>query len=465
MNLNEIVSTHTKAFMSSIKNNHVLYSIGYGNDNEEELSDSLSKIKKLSEKLHDFLIENKEGVGEHNLRVYTKSPEAPDTEYFSFSPHLNIGYSPFIFYKNNGDILGQFIKIQHLRYVWCTKTIGRLAEKVYEQKFKEDNAITIKEARQIIKDEMLSDNPKNIPVIEKRSVINFYLDFEKNMVLAKSSHNDQEAIGAFFLLLKRLSESAHEKGCSKVLNLSDESLKTHFFITPYTNTAMQKGEAFGAYNLSNLVEFYAAQELNVEADDCGVTPTWSANFFYSHDNAKVINFRNSIGLFVPDVDPNDLPPSTFSMINKFAIEKELNIKKINVVGEIPLGTLLTKYRDETEEECIEDEIKGTHLDISFSTQSKDGNICFQITDPLTYHKEAIKKMLNNHFKDNSCSNKVIEKTITQWLGESLGVLHDSIDMFATIYKDSNQASEEFMDDAQVELAMKIENVSSEDDQG
>jgi len=464
MSIKEIVGQHVKSFMSSIKNNQAIYTIGYGDeDNEEEQSNSskaLLKLKDLTQILHEYVIEKKINTATDELRCYTKSKEHPDKEYYSLASHLNIGYSPFMFNQVEDETRGVFVKIKNTRFVWCTKTIGIIASEMYETAFKNDEPVTMKEARAKISDSLLTGNVHNIPLLEKSSYITFYIDLKNQRILAKSSHSDQDGISAFFVLLKRLAEKADEDRIKKVATLADECLKNKFAINPYTNSAMRNGQAYGAYSLSNLVDFYAEREVDTEENKkleaCGLTPTWSANFASKHDSTKVINFKNSISLFIPDIDSESPPPTTFTMINNFAKNKDLNVGKINVVGEIPSGSLLKKYIDFMPEDAEVDEaIKGDFIDVTYSTQSKDGNICMQITDPLSYHKIAVTKMLDEHFKENACSNKEIERTILIWLGEMLGVLHDSIDMFTTLYLESNAADDYFNDDAVVEKAMRL----------
>ncbi len=457
MNTSEFISQYTKPVFTAIKSKYVIYSLSTNDEEkEEDVNDVMNALGSLCQRAGEHLIQNKIDTSEKGFRFHTKSANIPETEYFCLAPHINVGYSPFMVNKDaDGKVLGVFVKARQHRFAYCSKTIKKLVQSHYELMFKEDTPTTMRAAKEYIKERLTSGNKDNIPLLEKLSEITFYIYFNNATVLAKSAHRDQDGLAAFFELVRILVAKCIDDGNSIPGSeaLLERALGTKLFPTPYSNHSMSVGKAFGAYNLTNMVGFYAEQDDKKDSDPSSIEPTWSAGFSAKDDPSQVITFKNSIGLFLPNVDLDNPPPTTFTMINQFADSKALNIHNLRVIGELPTGRLLKEYVKE-HEEASSDELLNEYLDITFTTQSKDGNISFQINDRLEYHKEAIRVFLRDHMAEHSSSNKELEKLMLSRNGDLLEVLHDAGELFVTIYLESNPLSEEFGKENTLDKALK-----------
>jgi hypothetical protein len=453
MNYGEFITQQVKSIMASIKSNQALYAIHLNEDDKETLNNSFRAFSSLCGALQDYCMKHEVDVTRSDLRVYTKSQHIPDTEYFCLSAHVNIGYSPFMMYNVKGENKGVFIKLLQHRFAYCSKAIKNLTQTYFEDQFKKDDPVTMKMAKAHIRERLKDGNLDEVPLIEKTSPITFYLDFEHRRIMAKSGHRDQDGLAAFFELVRRLNEAAEQDEFKPAALPSELALKYRFSVSPFTTYAMSAGKAYGAYNLSKMVEFYSASEVSEDKSTCAVEPTWSGSFSSTNDTSQVITFKNSIGLFLPDVDSANPPPTTFTMINNFTDEKSLSVNTLKVNGEIPIGDLLTSFRTEYPEQADE-ALNGEFIDIRFSTQAKDGNICIQVTDDLQYHKEAAVRFLRDDFSENHYAMKQVEGVLLGRLGDLLCTLHDSIDLFVSVYMESNPLPTSFSDESTILKALQ-----------
>lgn len=454
MNNSELISQHTKPTLQSLKSTQALYAIRHSEDDHEKLVASLKAVRQLCDEISQYVMKNRVSLQDEDFRIYTRPKDQQDTEYYCLSPHLNIGYSPFIFLKPEKIIRGVFVKIEQHRFTWCSTTMNKKAQKLYQDSFKNDAPISMKEAKALIETNLVGGNLDNIPLIEKVSCSTFYLDLDNQRILSKSSHRDQDGITTFFKLLAKAAQVLHEK--SKAVGFDElvkDACTEPFYIDPYTNRAIAKGLAFGAYNIDKLVEFYATQGPDSKA--CSVSPTWSADLISKDSHVQKIQFRNSIGIFLDGISDQKQQP-TFTMINRFAGSKSLDVTKIEVVGEVPVGQLLKEYN----QEYVPDEgeqpadTMGDFIDLTFKTHAKDGNICIQICDPLREHSKALQWRLRKHLNENHCSSGDIERLFLTWLGLLLEVVHNSIDLFTTLYMDSNPVTKAFGEKSGVETLLE-----------
>lgn len=439
MNYNEFISQQVKLAMGTIKSNQALYAIHLNEDNAELLESSFRAFSSLCGALKDYCSKHEVDVTRGDLRVYTKSQHVPDTEYFCLAPHVSIGYSPFMMYNSDGENKGVFVKMRQHRFSYCSKSIKKLVQETFETSFKSDEPVSMKEAKARVRDRLKDGNLDSIPLVEKVAPITFYLDLENQRVMAKSGHRDQDGLAAFFQLIRRLNEAAEKDAYQPASLPSELALKYRYTVSPFSNYSMSMGKAYGAYNLRKMVEFYSSDNND---DGCAVEPTWSGAFSSTNDHSQVITFKNSIGLFLPGIDATNPPPTTFTMLNDFADAKGLNVNTLRVIGEVPMGDLLNSFKTEFPE-SVDDEIRGDFLDVKFSTQAKDGNICIQVIDDLKYHKEAVAKFLRDDLSENHYPMNQIEGVLLKHLGGLLGVLHDSIDLFVKIYVESNPLPKNF----------------------
>ncbi|MCP4256058.1 MAG: hypothetical protein GY774_00865 [Planctomycetes bacterium] len=438
--VNEFINRTLKPVIASIRSNQVLFAIHLNDEDPAITNAAFDGLSTIVKRIHKYIVDNAIDVTDPEFRTYTKSKDLPDTEYFCFAPHINVGQSPFMVHEFEGELRGVFVRMRRHTFTYCTKTIRKLEDAYYEMMYRQDEAVSGKEAKEYIKNRLQGGNQDNVPLIEKVGVVTFYIDLQNQRALAKSGHRDQDGMDAFFSMLIKLANHASERGEGGMEALRDRALGNRYFIVPYTNFMMKTNQAFGSYNLSQMVEFYSAQEESKEkTPDCPLEPTWSGNFSAKDKTACSAVFKNSINFFMSGLNRENPPPTTFTMLNTFAKDKEMNVSQLSVIGEIPLGELLAKYAEEFPEQA-DDVLKAKFIDMNYVTQSKDGNICIQVKDELKYHKEALGKFLRDEFYDTAHSKKDVEKVTLAHTGKLLAVLHDSIDMFVQIYKDCNPAT-------------------------
>lgn len=454
MSTSELIAQHTKPTLQSLKSTQALYAIRHSEDDPEKLKMSLKAVRQLCDEISQYAMKNRVSLQDEDFRIYTRPKDQQDTEYYCMSPHLSIGYSPFIFLKPEKNIRGVFVKIEQHRFTWCSTTMNLKAQKLYQESFKNDAPISMKEAKAQIETNLMGGNRDNIPLIEKLGYSTFYLDLENQRILSKSSHRDQDGIATFFKLLARAALVLHEKSPAAGFDeLAQLGCAEPFYIDPYTNRAITKGLAFGAYNIDKLVEFYAKQ--GPDSKECAVSPTWSADLISKDSHVQKIQFRNSIGIFLEGISDQKQQP-TFTMINRFAGSKSLDVTKIEVVGEVPVGLLLKEYQQEyipDEGEQPADTL-GEFIDLTFKTHAKDGNICIQLCDPLREHTKALQWRLRKHLNEHHCSARDTEILFLKWLGLLLEVVHNSIDLFTALYLDSNPVTKEFGEKSGVETLLE-----------
>jgi hypothetical protein len=450
MNHSEFIKQSLKPVLAAIRSKQVLYSLHFNDDDNEHLKSSVDALSKLNKRIHDFVVKSELDVTGEELRNYTRSPKIPETEYFCFAPHVGIGYSPFMLYKDKDAAKGVFVKLRQHRFAYCSKTIKKLANDFYNRMFKEDTAVSMKIAIDHVRDRVDKENPDNVPLLEKVAIITFYIDLENQRILAKSSHRDQDGLASYFELLRRIAKFAEVSGEAGITPLIDKALSERYYTTGLAQSALSSGLAGGAYNLSKMVEFFANKQDDVENI---VEPTLSAGFTYANDTKKTMNFKNSIDLFLDGSFDQEAPHVSFEVLHDFADKKSLILNSLRVNGDIPIGSLLTEYREEHPEQADEF-LNGNYITLQFTTQAKDGNVCLQISDGLAYHKEAATRFLKDYFQDNACSRAQFENAMLERSGQVLEVLHDSISLFTKLYLTSSPTSQLSDDIGMLEDAIK-----------
>jgi hypothetical protein len=451
MNHSEFIKQSLKPVLAAIRSKQVLFSLHFNDEDNEHLKSSVDALSKLNKRIHDFVVKSELDVTSEELRNYTRSSIIPETEYFCFAPHVGIGYSPFMLYKDKDVVKGVFVKLRQHRFTFCSKTIKKLANDFYNRMFKEDTAISMKNALEHVRNRVDHENPDNVPLLEKVAIITFYVDLENQRILAKSSHRDQDGLASYFELLRRIAKFAEASGEGGITPLIDKALSERYYTTGFAQNALSSGLAGGAYNLSKMVEFFASKQ--DDDTESIVEPTLSAGFAYADNTKKTINFKNSIDLFLDGNFDQDTPHVSFEVLHDFAEQKSLIFNSLRVSGDIPIGALLTEYREEQAEQADEF-LNGNYITLQFTTQAKDGNVCLQISDGLVYHKEAATRFLKDYFRDNACSRAQFENVMLERSGQVLEVLHDSISLFTKLYLTSSPTSQLSDDIGMLEDAIK-----------
>tara|TARA_Y100000310_G_scaffold92562_1_gene90212 strand:- start:5050 stop:6453 length:1404 start_codon:yes stop_codon:yes gene_type:complete len=448
MNLIDIASQHNKDLFSSIRSKMVLYSIDQG-DSNEGLSEHLSVVSSLMEKAHEFIVKNTVDLSQENFRIYSKNGLF-ENEYYILKPHLSLGYSPFVFFKKDNQVKGMYISIRQVKNEWCKKTKKRLADRYFEEKYKNDDYVTRKEASLHVEENLAKNNKDKIPLLEKYTDITFYFDVERGRVLAKSSQRDREAMDVLYsLFIKAVSQE--ELADLKIKDICVESMRKRLNFLPYTRKAMSDGDACSAYDLNSLVTYYSDKF----GDELPLEPTWSAQLYFMDDTSQKVSFGRSINLFLDKpCDVESLP--SFSQINEFADGKDLRFSEIRVKGELTRGELIAAYCEAYgEENELSSSFYADYVDVLYSTQAKEGNICIQIKDNLEMHKEALSAMLRSEIRDTHLSKVDFEFKVAEYQGRTLDVLHNSIGLFESLYlRFASVVNEEFGEKTRVDRILE-----------
>lgn len=451
MNTIELITDQQKQLFSAIKSNMALFSIHQDDDNKEALSLILEKMSSLCEKVHEQIIKKKINITDDEFKIFTKSKKAKETEYYSFFPHMPVGYSPFMFYKKKNKIAGMFISMQQVKFLWCTNTLKKLAREYFNDQYKKETPVSMKDAKLYIRNRLDASNPDNVPLLKKVSQIFFYYDIENSRVMAKSGHRDQDALSMFSPVLMTILDNETLSPSFKLNDDMRSALSNRFYTTPYARHAIATGKAYSAYNISTLVEHFSQNDIDI-TDGCPLTPTWTARFLSIHDNSQSISFKNSISIMIGDVPEG--AEASFDYINQFSKGNDLSITQLKVQGELNKGEFLQSYCDEHgADNQLDGDFYNNYIDVEYTTQSKEGNLCLQITDPLPLHKTALIGFLKEHVKDTHLSKADFELNVLEKQGHVLHVLHQSIELFTTMYLLCSKEKEEFGKESDLEKAL------------
>lgn len=434
---NEQITYHLKPLVTAVKSFYSVFAVEIpGIEEQEDIKLRVKSIVNLVDMIGNASIEHEIDFDTQELRAYTTSPNEKECEYFSFEPHISTGYSPVVSYGEKSNVRGVFVRLKHVSHVYCGKTMDKLAKALYEKKMKEGDPIYMKEAKKAIREQTREqNNPENVPLLKKENSVYIYLDSENQCFLAKNGKRSQDAIRLMLHLLATLPEKLDSKYETNLTEIKDIAFESNIYSQAYTNHSMSRGVAFGAYNISNLVDFYA----NEKSDEaCPVEPTMTAEMKNKEDSTQIIAFKNSVDLFM-ESEPGD---SVFSSLKFFSEEKNLDFKSIRVTSEMHYSDQIKEYIAEFPEVAGED-LGGDLLTISFDTKSIDGNIGFKIADAIKYHIEATRKLSIHAFTDRHYSFKEMEPVMLEQFAGLLSVLHDSSNLFIELYIRANQATEEF----------------------
>ncbi len=434
---NEQITYHLKPLVTAVKSFYSVFAVEIpGIEEQEEIKLHVQAITDLANKLGKASIEHEIDFDTQELRAYTTSPNEKECEYFAFEPHISTGYSPVLSYGSESNIQGVFIRLKHVSYVYCGKTMDKLAKALYEKQMKADDPIYMKEAKRAIREQTREqNNPENVPLLKKENSVYIYLDSENQCFLAKNGKRSQDAIRLMLHLLSTLPEKLDSKYETDLTSTKDVAFEHNVYLQAYTNYSMSRGVAFGAYNITNLVDFYA----NEESDEvCPVEPTMTAEMKNKEDSTQVIGFKNSVDLFME----SKAGESVFLSLKGFSEEKNLDFKSIRVTSEMHYSDQIKEYVKEFPEVAGE-ELGGDLLTIQYDTKSIEGNIGFKIADAIKYHIEATRKLSIEAFNDRHYSFKEMEPVMLSHFSGLLAVLHDSSNLFIELYIRANQATEEF----------------------
>jgi len=436
----DIVKYQMNPLVKSLKASFAIYSLEFSND--KDITKSIGNLGLLCQKISHAVQSNSISLKSDNYKLFLKTPKTAETEFYSFYPHISVGHSPFMFNIKSGEVVGVYIRMLHSRSLYCTRTIDQLATAYYEQMMLSDTPITHKTAKLKIREDLVQkSNPEDIPIVERATSYNMYLNINNGVLLTKSSKRDQDAMNMFFILMKQVSEDLLKHELIKDAELIKKTFANKFYACEYVNHALRKEKAFGAYNITSLVAHYANQESDEESPSCPVEPTLTADFCSNNDSTQVIKLKNSFDIIF---DRSKFSQSSFSVLREFSEDKSLNIINFRATGELPMSEQIIKYCDAFPE-ALDEEMNGDFIDFTYDTRSKDGNIIFRISEGAKYHVEACYKLTMADLDDHHYPMNKIESVLLDHFGGILPMLHDSSELFIGLYLEANKVSDTFGD--------------------
>jgi len=453
MSTSDFIKNHIKNEVSTAKSKYVLFACHQNESDDEKLKDTFLHLGALLRKIHDFLIDNQVNTSKDELRLYIRDKTKPDTCYTHFTPSFIVGSSPFSFYSADGKDKGVMINLIQHNFTYCQKTLKKLAAELQKESYKRDEPISKTMALAKIKENVATGDVE-LPIVQNTAASSFYLDLENFRILAKTSHRDQDAISNMFTLLPKLVEYMKENGvpATPLDLLVEKSISERIYSTPFTNRKMSEMKSSGSYCLDRITEYYSKVEQDNTKKVLPAEPTWSCAFSSIEDSSRNVSFKDSLSLFVSDNPDLTMETSSFSILKQFSDSNDLNLNTVSLIGEIPNSDLLKElaagYAEDGEvEENISPELTRDYAELGFSTYAKDGNICFNIKSGLDGHKEALSYLIRKEIQDTHFSQISLEKMILEKTGSLYQVLHDSINLFVSIYLESNQVDKNFQDKA------------------
>lgn len=434
---NEQITYHLKPLVSAVKSFYSVFAVEIpGIEEQDVVKQRVKSIVDLIDQIGQLSIKHEIDFDTQELRAYTTSPNEKESEYFAFEPHISTGYSPVISYGSESNVRGVFVRLKHVSHVYCNKTMDKLAKALYEQHMREDDPIWMKEAKKAIRERTREqNNPDNVPLLKKENSVYVYLDAENQCFLAKNGKRSQDAIRLMLHLLNSLPEKIDAEFETNLSELKNFAFESNVYSQAYTNYSMSRGVAFGAYNITNLVDFYARDESD---EACPVEPTMTAEMKNKEDSSQIIAFKNSVNIFME----SETGSSVFVSLKGFSEEKNLDFKSIRVSSDMQHSAQIKQYIEKFPESVGED-LSGDFLNIQYDTKSIDGNIGFKIADAIKYHVEATRKMSMDAFEDRHYSFKEMEPVVLANFSGLMSVLHDSSSLFIELYLRASKANDEF----------------------
>ena len=412
-------------------------------DSDSSSTKSLESIGNLIKTLNNHIFEHELDMSE--LPMHTAGSDNPIRTTFEFMRHVSFGCTPFIFNMDEDALKGIYIKMMTTSRSYCKQTINELVQAHYDVCVRKDDPITFSKAKSYINERIGDENnPDKVPVIEKQGVSTFYLDLENGIAWVPVKKRDGAMLKYFTFLLKNLCDHYTKEHPSKSekINTQAEELTNYLGYggTSYALNCQRSGEAVGAYQLSELIAFFADHE--DETSD--ISPTTSADMKVSETSGARIKFTNSIDLFVDNTESDGY----FKTLTEFSQEKGLEISGLDVVGEIYLNKGLVDYvfdkldlDEETEKPAFMNAIS-----LRYNTKSQSGNIVAKLipTSPnFSLVHGYLTDAINEQFFDEVHSPKGKEKVLCENAGFLVDMLHNSFKLFMRVYLESNKAPENF----------------------
>lgn len=434
----ELVKYQSAPFNNALKSNFMVYGFKSNGGDDNKIKDHLSNVQKVCETISIAAIENAIDLDQDSLRVKLKDSASAQYEYYTLDPHISIGYSPFMFYEKDG-IKGVFIKMKHRKSVFCNKTIEKLSREMYESSLLNDAPMSKKACKKIVLEEIERGNITSVPLIESESSIHLYIDLEKDVLLTKSTKRDSESINVFYQLIKKAMQFINDSEIVNAESLIQDTFSERFDKVCFAQQAISNNIAFGPYHVGQLVSFYAKRESDKNDSVSSVEPTMTADFISKDDASQLVKMKNSVGIVATE---DGTMRASFSMIDDFSNEKNMDVVSVRVQGEVPRADYLAKYCEEFPEQAPSS-IQGEHIEMSYDTRAKDGNIMFKIVDGISEHTDITYQLLINELADTHYSIPNMEPLLLKNFAKNLSVLHDSIQLFTDLYLNANKAKPEF----------------------
>lgn len=422
-------------FIKSLKSDYMVYAIERPSTDAEQMDRLVNGLGLICEKIHDRLIKSKLQADSENLRIHSQMP----TDCYSFSalfPHLRPGFSPFVFHREDGVIKGVMICFGEESRTYCEKTIEKYAGIHFEQGILKDAEISINAARSEVRDVVYAGKKKvgdmtlDVPLITKRNTRYIYLDLDKHFALLKTGVMQNNAIQEVLELIRKTYKFLDKEKSMGLSDIFEGVFSERFHITHYTRSAIGKGETSHPYHLTDLVSAYAKTP-NLSAD--GVTPLMTANFVSTEDPTNEIRFKNTVTMILSEEEVEALQEETpFTLLEHVSKSKNMDIKSLLLTGEIARTRQLKQYIERfPEDEDVQ--LKNDFQTLTYQTQSKEGNIRFSIRQGLDLHVSCFKGLIQEDLYDRHFSLIDREILFLDKMGGLLPLLHDSTELFVTLY--------------------------------
>jgi hypothetical protein len=437
----DLIKYQLDPLVKALKDYYAIHAIETSADDPELLKVTIDSMGALCAKLDAALRKLKTPITDDPYRTYTTSAMVDEREYFTFLPHIKTGHSPFMLYEQDDELKGVMIRIQQVSYVYCAKTIKKLVNAFFEKQNQDGIPISMRKAKAHINEE-IKEGKHDVPVLEKIHARYLYLDIEHQCLLTKSAYRADFTIKAFFNLLMNLVKQLEEIEAVglDVTRLRDVAFKEMLHTHAYSVHAMNHEKAASAYIIDNIVEYYAKQldENNADDNPCPISPTMTAELGSRHEAGQSMKFNNSMDMFL-EVEGNQ---THFIQLRDFAEDKELNFRALRVIGEIPRPALVDEYAT-NHPESVPPTFAGAFADLMYDTKSKEGNISFRTFTGVKELADMATMLTRDDMGDTHYSPEAYEQLFLGRFAPMLAVLHSSSDLFISLYLEASKPESTF----------------------
>lgn len=412
-----------------------VYAIDVENPGQDDVS--LTPLMQLMVEIDKTLHDNDIPIHSEDYRMYIGNKSIP-ASFYQFGSHVLAGRMPFLFYRDlTGNVLGALLLLEYHERQYDPKVIQRRIQALIEQSRPTPNPISHKDAKKQVQDEIKAGKKLDgLPIIEKRTQHYLYFDFEHQQMLVKNSHRNSTLAHHSVLFLNRfVAQLATKNLGSKALHETAKvTAQLQPLPTPFSVRSINESRAKQSYNIDALVACYARQDAAPH-----ISATDSADLRVKDEASQKIKLKNSLSTIANrDVATED----HFMTLLRFANEKTCDITALSVLGSIPTPRIVKQFI-EMFPESVYDEIRGTHIELTYLTKSVQGNVTFSIRKGGEIVADAARKIIEHELINSPGDFRQLQSSCSQWFGEMLSVLHESSILFIKCYLESAAVSAHF----------------------